>query len=322
MNESAGEQFLDYLDTHSALNLDECFESENDTDDEPTAPPQREGLPRGFRMRHDAHYVDELMSRPARQPASLDVSQRSMRTDASAVAPERQAATIAAASADAGAAALDLVAAQTEAAVAHASWIQSRGAGPDAAAFMQVEFARIARLVRAAATLQSDVVPDRRRVGAGDLAAAVDTAAAPILLAAGFDCEVTVEDARFTVTGERALMLQSIVQVLDAVVELVSVEADGPRSAERQARPRVSVTLRCVKARPALIVEVASAALSVPDHPADRFFDNLEVDFRAAPAAGLLVASAAHVARRHGGRAEMKSDLHRGATIALVFPQA
>lgn len=34
---------------------------EPDEDDEPA--PQREGLPPGFRMRHDAHYVEELVSR-------------------------------------------------------------------------------------------------------------------------------------------------------------------------------------------------------------------------------------------------------------------
>lgn len=321
MNESAGEQFVNYLDTHSALNLDECFESENDTD-EPAAPPQREGLPRGFRMRHDAHYVDELMSRPARPPASVDLRERSTRTDTAAVTVDREAPSTVTPSADTGGAALDLVAAQTEAAVAHATVLEARGAGPEAAEFMRVEFARIARLARAAATLQAEVAPVRRRVGAGDIAAALEAAAAPILLAAGFEGEVTAEDPRFTVAGERALILQSVVQVLDAVVELASLDVDGPRSAEREIRPRISVTLRCVKPRPALIVEVASPSLCVPDHPADRFFDNQDADFRAAPAAGLLVSSAAHVARAHGGRAEMKIHPHRGATIALVFPQA
>lgn len=318
MNESAGEQFLDYLDTHSALNLDDCFESENEPEDEPAAAPQREGLPRGFRMRHDAHYVDELMSRPARPTAPLEGAERSPRPDVDA-APQK---TATSAPPDASGAALDLVAAQLEAAVAHAAMMRARPDGADAAGFVQLEFARIARLARAATTLQTGLAPVRRRVGAGDVAAALDAAAAEILPPAGIDYDVTAEDPRFTVAGERALILQSVVQIFDALVELAAAEAERGRSPERDARPRVSITLRCVKARPALIVEVASPMLSIPDHPADRFFDNQEADFRAAPAAGILVASAAHVARAHGGRAEMKSHLHRGATVALVFPQA
>jgi signal transduction histidine kinase len=45
-------------------------------------------------------------------------------------------------------------------------------------------------------------------------------------------------------------------------------------------------------------------------------------DYRAAPAAGILLAAAAHVVRAHGGRADVKRHNGIGATIAYVFPQA
>ncbi|HSK10108.1 MAG TPA: ParB N-terminal domain-containing protein [Vicinamibacterales bacterium] len=40
-------------------------------DDLPEAPPAREGLPRGYRMRADAHYVDQLVSRRHADPLQL-----------------------------------------------------------------------------------------------------------------------------------------------------------------------------------------------------------------------------------------------------------
>jgi hypothetical protein len=71
--------------------------------------------------------------------------------------------------------------------------------------------------------------------------------------------------------------------------------------------------------RPALIVDIACAALAWRGAPADRFFDNDEHDFAGAPVAGILLASAAHVVRLHGGRVEV--HLQGGVSVRYVIPQ-
>src|SRR6476646_4513048 len=59
VNESAGDQIAEILGTHLDL-TEESLESPDDIVDDAPVARAREGLPRSFRMRHDAHYVDEL----------------------------------------------------------------------------------------------------------------------------------------------------------------------------------------------------------------------------------------------------------------------
>jgi hypothetical protein len=81
---------------------------------------------------------------------------------------------------------------------------------------------------------------------------------------------------------------------------------------------RIAVSLKAARVRPALIVDVECPALAWRGASADRFFENNEQDFVQSPDAGILLASAAHAVRLHGGRVEVQ--LQGGVSLRYVFP--
>ena len=113
MNESAGDQIAEMLSTHLDL-TEESLDSPEAVEDAPVAR-AREGLPRSFRMRHDAHYVDELMSR------ATDSQERERETT-----PSRTTTSVPAAGS--GLAPIALIADRLESIVAHANAGRPQGA--------------------------------------------------------------------------------------------------------------------------------------------------------------------------------------------------
>jgi hypothetical protein len=300
VNESAGEQVTDFLNDDLQLPKTD----DDDIDDEVPARTMREGLPRSFRMRHDAHYVDELMSRTAETPADV----------ADAVASPAQ---------PVPAPALPLIASRLESLVAHAGVIRSQHAAALMAQSVYTEFARVARLARAGAILQDDEPLVRRTVSAREIADAALLAGGPVARLGGLECDVVVEDPSFTILADSALMLQSIAGTIDALVDLLFADPGRPSFIEDpQSAARISIKLQSVRVRPAIIVEVICPALLLGSRQAERFFDNDPDDFRIVPAAGILLAAAARIVRAHGGRADVQRDGRRGTTVSLVFPQA
>jgi hypothetical protein len=270
-------------------------------------------------MRHDSHYVDELMSRgPA--PARVDWPA----TVAALVGPAAPSAPSAPTAPAAPSDALALIAGRLESVVTHAGAIRPHQGMPALIAqSVQAELARVARLARAAAMLQDREPPIRRSLSARDLADRVMTACAPAARMGGVECEVTVDDPAFTILAETPLVIQGIAGTVDAIVDLLLNDPRRPSIAEAgESAPRISICLVSVKVRPALILDVICPALFVAGPQAERFFDNAGDDYRIAPAAGILLAAAAHVVRAHGGRAEVKRHNGTGATITYVFPQA
>jgi hypothetical protein len=330
VNESAGEQITELLNDDLLLTDTDHLDATDDADEEPPVRTSREGLPRSFRMRHDAHYVDELMSRapdgpsavehdPPARPA-LDAAPPPDRRDRPASVPPHAAPS----ALSAPAAAIALIAGRLESVVAHAGTIRAHQATPAfIAQSVQAEFARVARLARAAAILQDRETPRRRNLTAGAIAERVMTAGAPVARMAGLECEVTVDDPAFTILAEPSLVLQSIAGTVDAVVDLLLADPRWTSFAEGgDPVPRISISLQSVRVRPALILDVICPALFIDGRHAERFFDNVGDDYRAAPSAGILLAAAAHVVRAHGGRADVKRHSGIGATIAYVFPRS
>jgi hypothetical protein len=319
VNESAGNQITELL--HNDLDLTDDLDStagddadtDADADEESPVRTTREGLPGSFRMRHDAHYVDELMSR-APAPARVDRPA----TVAAHVGPTAPAAPTAPSDA------LALIAGRLESVVTHAGAIRPHQGMPQLIAqSVQAELARVARLARAAAILQDREPPIRRSLSARDIADRVMTACAPAARMGGVECDVTVDDPAFTILAETPLVIQGIAGTVDAIVDLLLNDPRRPSIAETgDSAPRISICLVSVKVRPALILDVICPALFVAGPQAERFFDNAEDDYRIAPAAGILLAAAAHLVRAHGGRADVKRHNGTGATITYVFPQA
>ena len=330
MNESAGDHLTELLNDDLLLTDPDNLDATDDADEEPPVRTTREGLPRSFSMRHDAHYVDELMSRTSDVSPALDRDQRPRQTPEPAPPPDRRdrpvnvAANAAAGAQPAPAGALSLIASRLESVVTHAGAIRPYQATPALIAqSVQAELGRVARLARAAAILEDRDTPRRRNLTAGDIAARVMAASAPVARMGGLEWEVTVDDPAFTILAEAPLVIQGIAGTVDAVLDLLLADPRWTSFAEGgDPAPRISISLQSVKVRPALILDVICPALFIDSRQAGRFFDNAVDDYRAAPAAGILLAAAAHVVRAHGGRADVKRHNGIGATIAYVFPQA
>jgi hypothetical protein len=316
VNESLGAESTDVLNARPQLSapaaLDDIYCSENET--EPLNP-RREGLPPSFRMRHDKHYVEELMSTPITQGAAPAAGPRPSGTVGAVGVEDRRPAPDAQPRASAGA--VELIASRLESLVAHGAVSSGSGASTDPVGrTVQAELQRVTRFARAVAIVARRSEPVRRPVTAGEIAAAVRTACTRVARLNGLDCLVSADDAGFAVAVERALIVQAIAGTVDALLDLTYVHG-GDDSVDEGGR--ITVSLQAARVRPALIVDVECTALAWRPASADRFFDNNAQDFAAAPAAGILLASAAQVVRLHGGRVEMQPQ--SGVTLRYVFPQ-
>ena len=317
MNEpAAGEQITEVLNDDLHLSDADTLDGSNDididvdADEEPPARRIREGLPPTFRMRHDAHYVDELMSRTAH--------------DTPATAPERvDPRAVETSSVSSAAPALGLIADRLEALVAHQSAARPQFTSPSLIAqSVEVEFLRVTRLARAAAILQHGEPPMRVELSAREIVDSATRAASPVARLAGVEFDITVDDPTFEILAEPALVLLGLAGTIDAVVDmLLSDPRRQPALGGRLPSQRISMSLQTVRVRPAVIIDVFCPTLFVGATHAARFFDNAAEDYRSAPAAGVLLAAAAHLVRAHGGRADVKRHNASGATITYVFPQ-
>lgn len=311
MNEpAAGDQITEVLNDDLHLSDADNLDGTDDAEEEPPARRTREGLPPAFRMRHDAHYVDELMSRTAHDTAAppdrID-GRAGVEPLPPPVATDPP---------------LALIADRLESLVMHQGAARAQLAPSLIAQSVQVEFLRVARLARAAATLQHHEPPVRVDLSAREIVDAATRAAAPVARLAGTHFDVSVDDPAFEILAEPPMVVLGLAGTVDAVVDmLLSDPRRQPGMEGRQPSARISISLQTVRVRPALIIDVFCPTLFVGAAHASRFFDNVADDYRAAPAAGVLLAAAAHVVRAHGGRADVKRHNASGATITYVFPQ-
>ncbi len=318
MNESLGTDSTDLLNAQPQLAVSDTLDDfDYPSQSEPSLKQPREGLPSGFRMRHDKHYVEELMSTPTiTQAAAQATSLRpSVPADGAAVVDDRR--TAPDAPARPSAAAVDLIAGQLESIAAHDAIPRGPGVSTDLVSrTVQAELQRVSRFAHAVAISSRSIEPVRRSVTAGEIAAAIRSACTRVTRLNGMDCLVTTDDAGFAVAVERPLVVQAIAGTVDALLDLARISATEDSLDDGG---RITVSLRSAKVRPALIVDVEGPAPSWRAGSVDRFFDNRDQDFAVAPAAGILLESAAHVVRLHGGRAEVQ--LQGGVSVRYVFPQ-
>jgi len=316
VKESLGADPAEVLTARPQLPVPDRFDDIEYSESDSPVKPRREGLPPDFRMRHDKHYVEELMSTPTIGPgAAFAAPPRPSNPPApAAVVDERRAAPDAAARPRPSAAAVDLIAGRLESIVAHGAI--ARAVSTDLVnRTVQAELQRVSRFARAVAVSTRQTEPVRRSVTAGEIAAAIRSACSRVARLTGLSCVVTADDAEFAVAVERSLVVQGIAGTVDALLDLMQT-SDTDEDLEAG---RITVSLKAVKVRPALIIDVDCPTLTWRGTAADRFFENGERDFAAAPAAGILLASAAHMVRLHGGRVE--AQLQGGVSVRYVLPQ-
>jgi hypothetical protein len=315
VKESVGADPTEVLSAGPQLPVPDTLDDIDYSDAEAPIRPRREGLPADFRMRHDKHYVEELMSTPTiGQGGPYAATPRpSIPTATAAIVDERRTAPDVAPRPSA--AAVELIAGRLESIVAHGAI--ARAVPTDLVnRTVQAELQRVSRFARAVAVSARRTEPVRRSVTAGEIAAAIRSACSRVARLTGVSCVVTADDADFAVAVERSLVVQGIAGTVDALLDLTQTgdTEEGPDEPGR-----ITVSLKAVKVRPALIIDVDCPTLAWRGATADRFFENGERDFAATPAAGILLASAAHMVRLHGGRVE--AQLQGGVSVRYVLPQ-
>ena len=239
MNESAGDQVTELLKNDLHLTDPDDLDATDDADEEPPVRTAREGLPGSFRMRHDAHYVDELMSRTDSSPAFEPDKRRRGPVEA-APAPIRSnppagIASPASVALPVGspAAAAALRADCQPPGIACHPLDRPPGSSVHAGVDRPVGPGRVCPVWPGSRGRRRFFRSARRRcVGkfsAGDLADRVTAAGAPVARMGGLACLTTVDDAAFA-SADSALVVQGLAGCVDAVVDLALA---NPRGAGR-----------------------------------------------------------------------------------------
>lgn len=394
MTESAGEPNDLHLDRNSTFVEDddvpaddlEDLDVQQGTDPQAAARP-REGLPPGFRMRHDAHYVEELTGhaspltirqlavteidcdlsagpRPLALEALVDSIRRFgllqpllvtsaggrarvvdgvRRLHAARVAGLRTVPCLVQDVDDSTArqmraatnvrdeprpsapppeqslmprAAWDL-ASSLDLAVAQAALCARRSAGY-ATDVLQADLGRAARVARATAILLRTPELQRREL---DGAALVGKAARATALArrlAGVSLEISIDDQDFKVPVDPALVTQALAGAMDVMLAMLE---SAQRYHDDTGDVPLAFTVRCVRMRPAMIIELAQRSVSVDPASIGRFFDATCDLHPGGASAALLLAAAARIIRAHGGRVDVRRDEPVGCTMTFILPQ-
>lgn len=295
------------------LLLADSPEEDDDPILEEDAAPARQGLPPGFRMRHDRHYVDELLDVPVptpsravphvTEPASaaspavakdrVQVTDRALRTALAAMA-ER----------------LDVVRQH-----AHAGRRSAPASSFDRA--LQVELDRASRLAHAALVISGELSLSRRDVRAGDIADRAMRAIAPLRRFGGVRFEASVEDPNYRIAIDPVAATHAVGGALQAFGDLVDASGDLDDDASV-----VQVRVTGVQPRPALMIEIVASGISLSEDTLSAFFEPSTTCHPAGTEGALLLGAAARIARAHGGRADVQRSADGEIVALFVFPKA
>jgi hypothetical protein len=251
---------------------------------------EREGLPPGYRMRADAHYVDQLSARSSEPPRAVAATDRRRVPDTQiitdvmgAVATIQSAANLAS---DDGSPAVRRVALDL---IRAAAW-------------------RAAWQMRAASVIdQTHRWQFRPRLLGAILSRVHDGFAADRRLS-GVDVTLHVADWNATADLDEEALAAAVCGAVVAIVGLM----DGVES------PRVALRVRAPEDS-TLTIEVAQDAVVVDAADADRFFDATRPDELGGRLAAIGANAARVVARRHAGDAMFVVDAVRGGTVRLTL---
>lgn len=279
-------------------------------EDEPA--PARQGLPAGFRMRHDRHYVDELMG--VRVPSTTRAVPHVSEPPAASAAASKDRTDQADRTLHT---ALAAVTQRLESVRQHA---QAGRPSPAASSFdraLQVELDRASRLAHAALVIAGDLTLSRRDVKAGDVADRAMRAIAPLRRFGGVRFDASVEDASYRIAIDPIAATCAVAGALQAFSDLVDASRDLDDDA-----PLVQLRIKGVQPRPALMIEIVASGVSLSEDTLAAFFEPASACHPAGAEGALLLGAAARIARAHGGRADVERGIDGQIVALFVFPKA
>ena len=304
----AASQFDDSIfDAVAARPADSAADQDEDEDLDSEEPPsQREGLPPGFSMRHDAHYVDELVSRngssrvvllPA--PGAAEQPARTQAPEPHSTVPLLRACAEIGGNLDAIGAALRLLP-------------ESPRPAPERVALdlIHAEVSRAAWYLQAISVLEQDVPVSNVPV---DLEAIVNRAIrglAPGWERQGSRIEVASEEAAPVGRGDERLLTVAVAGMIAALQALT----------ENVHPVRIDVALRLQTDR--AVIEASEDGVRVPASWRARFLDPAWSERPGGSRAGVLLAASRRVAELHRGTLAVRDAGDETVRLVLSLPRA
>ncbi len=255
--------------------------------DEPE--PVREGLPPGYRMRHDRHYVETIYTRE-------DEARAAEHRDDALLSVIRE------------------LAEALHAVGASASEIATRGRSlreRAAIALVCAETRRAAWLADAAATVAHDPSCTLDPVDLADVLRRVVSSLEPAQRITGLAPSLYVADGLSSVRGDGRLLEAAIGGMLVAMGAVVE---------DRGAEARLAIRLVHGHDDPSeLTIEVTQGSVVLPARALARFFDEQFADHPAGRAGALHLAAAQRIARVHRARLGVDAVESGGCTLSFTI---
>jgi hypothetical protein len=275
----------------------------------PTKKPEREGLPPGYRMRADSHYVDLITSRRADR-VQADPARGSRRGDARTQEAGAETADRAEARARSGRILAQLTEdlATIESAASLLASDASRMARRANIDVIRAQTWRAAWLLRASAILDGSHRAPVKPRPLGFLLGQIRGGFAPECRLAHVALDVSASDWNAIVPVDEAAFIAGLTGALVATMGLIG-EPDDSR-----------LTVHAVTSGHELrSVEVSQQEIAVSSDVGARFFDPLWIDRPGGWSAALGAALTRVVAQQHGGDAILLPGDRMGSTVRLNF---
>lgn len=298
--------FDDSIFQQAARSEEEEGPAETDEAGSEERTPQREGLPPDFRMRHDAHYVDELLSRgrghrvvaiPARENGD---ERRSPWTDAAPAAPPAR-----------------VYAEVVESLEAIGTCLQlfrdtARPAAERVALdLIETETARAAWLVQALSVLDEEPPVANGAVELEAVANRVARLLAPGRYRAGAALRIETSAPGLRARGDESLLTLAVAAIATAL------QAATERTAEAVVRIQIAD-----EAGGRVRIEALQEALRMPASWRARFLDPEWVDWPGGRRIAIGLAAASRIAQLHRGTLTMGGAEHGGCRLVLSLPRS
>lgn len=300
------ERFDDSIFEQAARSGAETPPNEDAAPEPEDRPPQREGLPAGFRMRHDAHYVDELMSggRPRHVVAigtgEAETARRSTVQGRAAAAPAPKAYAEVVESLEAIGTCLQLFGRTTR-----------PPAERMALDLIEAETARAAWLVQALSILDDEPPVANTPVDLDAVLRHVARVMAAARPRQGVSVEIQTGQSGLLVRGDTSLLTLAVAAIT-AAVQSAADHADG-------AVVRVTIA---DDAAGRVRIEAAQDAVRIPASWRAHFLDADWAERPGGRRMAILLSAARRVAELHRGAVTMGGADHGGCCLVLSLARA
>jgi hypothetical protein len=173
-----------------------------------------------------------------------------------------------------------------------------------------IELLRARTVAAAAEVLANGPEVSRADVMAAEVLQRVAASVATEARLRGVQFELTGLDPDYRMEMDEALIATAVTGLFQSMLALLPAGGGVVR-----------VTARGTTVRPALILQLSQESVDLTAEGERRFFDGDWREHPAGPAAALLLAGAARVARLHGGRIDVQPLPMKGCTVTFVIPK-